>query len=45
MRYPCSFLIYSAPFDALPDSVKGGVYARLWDDPLGQGHWPPLCRT
>jgi hypothetical protein len=30
MRYPCSYLIYSAPFDALPDTVKRAVYARLW---------------
>jgi hypothetical protein len=31
LRYPCSFLIYSAPFDALPQSVKDRVYARMWD--------------
>ena len=30
MRYPCSFLIYSEPFDALPDEAKRAVYARLW---------------
>ncbi len=30
MRYPCSFLIYSAPFDALPDEAKRAVYARMW---------------
>jgi hypothetical protein len=30
MRYPCSYLIYSAPFDALPDTVKRAVYARMW---------------
>lgn len=40
MRYPCSFLIYSAPFDALPDSVKGGVYARLWDVLSGKATGP-----
>lgn len=30
MRYPCSFLIYSEPFAALPDEVKRAVYARMW---------------
>ena len=28
-RYPCSFLIYSAQFDGLPDAVRARVYARL----------------
>jgi len=31
MRYPCSFVIYSGPFDALPVEVKRAVYARMWD--------------
>jgi hypothetical protein len=30
MRYPCSYLIYSEPFDALPDTAKRAIYARLW---------------
>ena len=30
-RYPCSYLIYSRAFDALPDEVKEYVYQRLWD--------------
>ena len=30
MRYPCSYLIYSEPFDALPPAAKQAVYARLW---------------
>ncbi len=30
MRYPCSFLIYSEPFDALPADVKRAIYARMW---------------
>jgi hypothetical protein len=29
MRYPCSYLIYSAAFDALPTDVKAAVYARM----------------
>jgi hypothetical protein len=29
-RFPCSYLIYSEPFDALPADAKAAVYARLW---------------
>lgn len=31
MKYPCSYLIYSAGFDALPDPVKEYTYRRLFD--------------
>jgi hypothetical protein len=31
MKNPCSFLIYSEAFDALPCEVKEYVYGRLWD--------------
>jgi hypothetical protein len=30
MRYPCSYLIYSQAFDALPTEVKDSVYRRMW---------------
>jgi len=30
-KYPCSYLVYSAAFDALPGEVKDYVYKRLWD--------------
>jgi hypothetical protein len=30
-RYPCSFLIYSEAFDALPAVVRDRVYRRLWE--------------
>jgi hypothetical protein len=30
-RYPCSYLIYGAAFDALPPAAKQAVYARLGD--------------
>jgi hypothetical protein len=30
LRYPCSYMIYSEAFIALPDSVRSAVYARLW---------------
>jgi hypothetical protein len=31
MRYPCSYMIYSPAFDALPASARDAVYRRLWD--------------
>jgi hypothetical protein len=31
MRYPCSYLIYSPAFDALPAIVKQPIYRRMWD--------------
>jgi hypothetical protein len=30
-RYPCSFLIYSEAFDALPETALGYFYRRLWE--------------
>ncbi len=30
-RYPCSYLIYSRAFDALPGEVKDYIYRRLWE--------------
>jgi hypothetical protein len=30
MRYPCSFMIYSDAFDALPVALRDAVYRRLW---------------
>jgi len=30
MRYPCSYMIYSAAFDALPDKTKEAIYKQLW---------------
>ncbi len=31
LRYPCSYMIYSAAFAALPDAVRGAIYGRMWD--------------
>lgn len=31
MKYPCSYLIYSDSFNALPDEVKARVWQRLFD--------------
>ncbi|MGA3203244.1 MAG: hypothetical protein ABSF12_12215 [Bryobacteraceae bacterium] len=30
MRYPCSYMIYSAAFDGLPAEAKGAIYQRMW---------------
>lgn len=30
-RFPCSYLIYSEAFNALPAEAKAYVYGRLWD--------------
>jgi hypothetical protein len=29
--YPCSYLIYSEAFDALPEKLKERIYERLWE--------------
>jgi len=31
MRYPCSYMIYAAPFDALPPKAKEAIYKRMWE--------------
>lgn len=30
LRYPCSYMIYSAAFDALPAEARDVVYRRMW---------------
>ena len=51
LRYPCSYLIYSASFDALPAPVTDYVYLRLWqvlngDDASGAfAHLAPRDRA
>jgi hypothetical protein len=30
LRYPCSYMIYSAAFDGLPAQAKAAIYQRLW---------------
>ena len=36
LKYPCSYLIYSEPFDGLPATAKSAVYQRLWNVLNGQ---------
>lgn len=36
MRYPCSYLIYTEAFDALPPVAKEAIYKRMWEILSGQ---------
>ncbi len=36
MKYPCSYMIYSAAFDALPADAKSAIYSRMWEILSGQ---------
>jgi len=36
MRYPCSYMIYSPAFDALPAQAKDAIYRRMWEILSGQ---------
>jgi len=40
MKYPCSYLIYSPAFDALPPLAKAPIYARMWSVLSGQAREP-----
>lgn len=43
-RYPCSYLIYSEAFDALPDAAKERIYRRLWEVLTGGGESAVFAR-
>jgi hypothetical protein len=43
-RYPCSFLIYSAEFDALPPVIRDRFYRRLWEVLTGADQTPAYGR-
>jgi hypothetical protein len=38
MKYPCSYLIYSPAFDALPSSIKLPIYRRMREVLSGADH-------
>jgi hypothetical protein len=40
LRYPCSYLIYSPAFDALPQRMKDAVFERMWQILSGQERDP-----
>ena len=31
MRYPCSYMIYAAPSDALPAEAMEAIYKWIWE--------------
>ena len=43
-RFPCSYLIYSAAFDAIPDPAKTYIYHRLLQVLSGQDQGPDFAR-
>jgi hypothetical protein len=43
-RYPCSYLIYSAAFDALPAPARDRIYRRLWEVLTGADQTPAFSR-
>ena len=43
-RYPCSYMIYSAAFDALPAQAREAIYARLWQVLSGADAQPRYAR-
>jgi hypothetical protein len=42
-RYPCSYLIYSPSFDALPREMKNYLWARLEPILIGHDKFPPFA--
>jgi hypothetical protein len=44
MRYPCSYMIYTAAFDGLPAVVRDAVYRRLWRVLSGEDKAPRYAR-
>jgi hypothetical protein len=40
MRYPCSYMIYSAAFDALPADAKDAIFGRMWEVLSGRDESP-----
>jgi hypothetical protein len=36
MRYPCSYMIYTAAFDGLPEKARTAIYERIWQILSGQ---------
>ena len=44
LKYPCSYLIYSPAFDALPPRAKAPIYERMWQVLAGQAREPRYRR-
>ena len=44
MRYPCSYMIYTAAFDALPEPALDAIYRRIWSILSGEESGRPYDR-
>ena len=44
-KYPCSYLIYSEAFDAIPEPAKDYIYRRLFDILTGREQGPEFARS
>ena len=44
LRYPCSYLVHSPSFDALPALARDAVYARIWRVLSGEDPDPRYAR-
>ena len=44
LRYPCSYMIYTEAFNALPDLAKDAIYERMWEVLSGQESEYPYTR-
>jgi hypothetical protein len=44
MKYPCSYMIYSDAFNALPEAARALVYERLWQVLSGQDKDPRFAK-
>ena len=44
MRYPCSYMVYSAAFGAIPAEARTAVYVRMWDILSGRDSTPKYAR-
>jgi len=40
LKYPCSYLIYSASFDQLPPGARDPIYKRMWQILSGSERGP-----
>jgi hypothetical protein len=43
-KHPCSYLIYSEAFEALPERMKAHLYERLWDILSGRDKNPEFAK-
>ena len=44
LRYPCSYMIYSDAFDALPPQARDAIYRRMWRVLAGKAAAPKYAR-